>query len=78
MTNLLQTYQPETLTNKTRSEQFQLKNLLPSTLQKIAVMEVVCITSFPPRECGIATYSQDLLNALANKFDNFKLSVCAL
>ena len=26
--------------------------------------EVLFITSFPPRECGIATYSQDLIHAL--------------
>jgi hypothetical protein len=23
--------------------------------------EILCITSYPPRECGIATYSQDLI-----------------
>ena len=41
--------------------------------------EVLLITSYPPRECGIATYSQDLLKALNNKFeDSFALKVCAL
>ena len=30
--------------------------------------EIVFITSYPPRECGIATYSQDLIFALNNKF----------
>ncbi len=41
--------------------------------------EVLFMTSFPPRECGIATYSQDLLKALDNKFnDSFSLKVCAL
>ena len=41
--------------------------------------EVLFITSYPPRECGIATYSQDLLNAMNNKFnDSFSLKVCAL
>lgn len=30
--------------------------------------EILCITTFPPRECGIATYSQDLISALKNKF----------
>ena len=41
--------------------------------------EILFLTSYPPRECGIATYSQDLLMALNNKFSNsFKLKVCAL
>ena len=26
--------------------------------------EIVFITSYPPRECGIATYTQDLKNAI--------------
>ena len=41
--------------------------------------EILVITSYPPRECGIATYSQDLIKALNNKFSNsFSLKVCAL
>jgi glycosyltransferase involved in cell wall biosynthesis len=41
--------------------------------------EILFVTSYPPRECGIATYSQDLLKALHNKFSNsFALKVCAL
>jgi len=45
-------------------------NLLP---------EVLFITSFPPRECGIATYSQDLITALNNKFGtSFNIKVCAM
>ncbi|MBK5284987.1 MAG: glycosyltransferase [Bacteroidia bacterium] len=41
--------------------------------------EILFITSYPPRECGIATYSQDLLKALNNKFNHsFKLRICAL
>jgi glycosyltransferase involved in cell wall biosynthesis len=41
--------------------------------------ELVFITSFPPRECGIATYSQDLIYALKNKFENaFKISICPI
>jgi len=41
--------------------------------------EILFITSFPPRECGIATYSQDLVNALNNQFENsFQCSICAL
>ncbi|HEU5168447.1 MAG TPA: hypothetical protein VFU29_23040, partial [Chitinophagaceae bacterium] len=41
--------------------------------------EILFITSYPPRECGIATYSQDLIKALNNKFNHsFKLRICAL
>jgi glycosyltransferase involved in cell wall biosynthesis len=41
--------------------------------------EILFITSYPPRECGIATYSQDLIKALNNKFGmSFDLKVCAM
>ena len=41
--------------------------------------EVLFISSYPPRECGIATYSQDLVKALKNKFiHSFSTRVCAL
>ena len=41
--------------------------------------EILFITSYPPRVCGIATYSQDLIKALDNKFSNsFSIKVCAL
>jgi glycosyltransferase involved in cell wall biosynthesis len=37
------------------------------------------INSFPPRKCGIATYSEDLIRAIENKFGNsFTIKVCAL
>ena len=40
---------------------------------------ILIITSYPPRECGIATYSQDLIFALNNKFTkSFDLTICAL
>ncbi|MFA7380392.1 MAG: glycosyltransferase [Bacteroidia bacterium] len=41
--------------------------------------EVLMITSYPPRECGIATYSQDLIQALSRKFgESVTLKICAL
>ena len=41
--------------------------------------EILFVSSYPPRECGIATYSQDLIKALKNKFSNsFSIKVCAL
>ena len=40
--------------------------------------EILFITSYPPRECGIATYSQDLIESLKNKFSNsLSIKVCA-
>ena len=42
-----------------------------------SVPEILFITSFPPRECGIATYSQDLVAALQNTFDHsFQVRIC--
>ncbi len=41
--------------------------------------EILFVTSYTPRECGIATYSQDLIEALNNKFENsFDIKICAL
>lgn len=41
--------------------------------------EILIITSYPTRECGIATYSQDLIRSLDNKFsDSLTIKVCAM
>ncbi|MEN9908001.1 MAG: hypothetical protein RLZZ540_1150 [Bacteroidota bacterium] len=46
---------------------------------KIKLPEILFITTFPPRECGIATYSQDLILALNNKFKkSFAIKIAAL
>lgn len=46
---------------------------------KEASTEILIITSYPPRECGIATYSQDLIRSLDNKFSNsLSIKVCAM
>lgn len=51
--------------------------LIPTTL--IQYPEIVFMTSYPPRECGIATYTQDLKNAIQEKFGTtFSLKICAL
>ena len=50
---------------------------IPETKEKLP--EILFITSYPPRECGIATYSQDLIKALDNKFKHsFKIKICPL
>lgn len=51
-------------------------DLIPT---KLILPEILCISSYPPRECGIATYSQDLIKSIRNKFINsFTISICAL
>lgn len=41
--------------------------------------EILFITSYPNRECGIATFSQDLIHAIKGKFGStYSLKVCAL
>ncbi len=41
--------------------------------------KILFITSFPPRECGIATYSQDLISSIKNKFEfSDKILICSL
>ena len=41
--------------------------------------KILMINSFPPRKCGIATYSEDLISSIENKFgDSFTIKVCAL
>lgn len=45
----------------------------------VSMPEILLITSYPPRQCGIATYSQDLVKALSDKFNqSFRLVICAL
>ncbi|GAA4059153.1 glycosyltransferase [Flavobacterium chungnamense] len=52
-------------------------NLIP--FDKKELPEILFITTYPPRECGIATYTQDLRNAIQEKFGHsFSLKVCAL
>ena len=48
-------------------------------MQNNNLPEILIISSYPPRECGIATYSQDLLQALQTQFNqSFKVTVCAV
>jgi glycosyltransferase involved in cell wall biosynthesis len=50
-----------------------------SNIDDRVLPEILFITSYPPRECGIATYSQDLIKALDNQFNNsFVIRICPL
>jgi len=58
-------------------------DLIPGKLPEPKLLlpdpEILFITTYPPRECGIATYSQDLVKALRNKFGNsFLVKICPL
>jgi glycosyltransferase involved in cell wall biosynthesis len=79
----------ELLINRKGSFSFD-NSIYPASTSKISLQkhliaetndlpEILFITSFPPRECGIATYSQDLIKAINNKFSNsLSIKVCAL
>ena len=56
-----------------------VENVNLISLNKKELPEILFITTYPPRECGIATYTQDLRNAIQEKFGHsFSLKVCAL
>ncbi|OYQ32240.1 mannosyltransferase [Flavobacterium cyanobacteriorum] len=74
-------------TRKTTGKNFQSYNKLIERLgAQDAVKpvvnilpEIVVVTTFPPRECGIATYSEDLIRALKKHYiDSFSIKVCAV
>ena len=81
--NTVESYDREGLFSFEKSEYPAVSPLMSKQKPLIAKIndpaEILIITSYPPRECGIATYSQDLIKALNNKFSNsFSIKVCAL
>ena len=65
------------LFSTTKDDNLNHKNQL--IFKKNELPEIVLITTFPPTECGIATYSQDLKNALEEKFGtSFRITICGL
>lgn len=66
---------PKTLLFKT-NKNGTISRIVESTVD---LPEILFITSYPNRECGIATFSQDLIHAVKNKFGGtYSLKVCAL
>jgi glycosyltransferase involved in cell wall biosynthesis len=46
---------------------------------EVRLPQILFVSSFPPRECGIATYTDDLIKALEQQFEGaFECTVCAL
>lgn len=55
------------------------KAQVPIVKMDNSLPEILFISSYPPRECGIATYNYDLVKAIQEKFGrSFSLKVCAL
>ena len=78
MRNKIATNSSHLLTAKKRIKK-KLVNEFEALKTENKLPEVLFITTFPPRECGIATYSQDLIIALNNKFKkSFVLKIAAL
>ena len=75
-------------TRKTAGKKFQPYNKIIEQLSAQSITidpgsekmpEILVITTFPPRQCGIATYSQDLIKALNDHYvDSFSIKICAL
>jgi glycosyltransferase involved in cell wall biosynthesis len=80
MRNTITSQNSNTLSDGLLATEFRTSitnHLIPETATKLP--EILFITTFPPRECGIATYSQDLIKSLNNKFKNsFDIKICAL
>ncbi len=54
-------------------------NELQHRIRKDDLPQIVMLTTFPPRQCGIATYSQDLVRAMEVQFHHsFLLRIAAL
>ncbi len=77
----------QTIKSKKYNHIFSTRNIIKrSAISKLVTIEnsiilpeILFITSYPPRECGIATYSQDLIFSLNNKFrKSFDIKICAL
>ncbi|GEC73290.1 Glycosyltransferase involved in cell wall bisynthesis [Flavobacterium flevense] len=56
-----------------------LKNTTTFSKSSKTLPKIQFIATYPPRECGIATYTYDLKNTLENKFDRcFDIKICAV
>jgi hypothetical protein len=50
-----------------------------NSLNQNSPIHIVCITSYPDRTCGIATFSKDLRENILSVFGNsVHISICAI
>lgn len=64
---------------KTTSDKVNEKKSTDSFAAQNKLPGILFITTYPPKQCGIATYSQDLIKALNNKFgQSFVIDICPL
>lgn len=60
-------------------KQLQKTRNFSAITQQKEKSEILFITSYPPREYGIATYCQDLIKTIKNKFEeSFDITFAAL
>ncbi len=75
----INTYNPNTYHQHTTSKQaipIAMHNTPPTLYTQ---PQIYCITTYPPRECGIATYTHDLIHAIHTKFSlSYSIGICAV
>lgn len=76
-TQTLVRYNPSFLTLLTSTKQ-QTHHPIQGKVQKKQLSEVLFITTYPPRECGIATYTQDLIRSISKGFGSLSISAFVL
>ncbi|MCG9791181.1 glycosyltransferase [Flavobacterium algicola] len=67
-------------TTAVKSREPQLKKRFNiDGIKKLSLPKILMVATYPPRECGIATYTYDLKKALDKKFERcFDVKICAL
>lgn len=81
----MKTSPTKTTVSSPSSRSSHIKNMIENSKQKSAekeateVPKILMLTTYPPRECGIATYSQDLIGSLKKTYGNsFEIEICRL
>ena len=70
--------------NSTQLDSLDINKKIINSTNKGVVMhkgknKIVMISTFPPRECGLATYTQDLTNAISGLYeDSLQIPLCAV